>query len=225
MPPFQAASAPWLATPVAKLQEEVKRLSPFAVDDRWQALGQAWRGTKADQRINNGWARLQWSPSALHFDTVFLGSSPKNRAVKLNERTWELGDVCEIFVYASHVDRYVEVHVTPENQRLQLLWPVGEIDRVRRNEQSLTSFLVDSPHWVRSSTYVGPGFWSTHVVIPLACLGLELGASNATISAAVCRYDCGERAEPILSSTAPLQAADYHRWNEWQVVKLAESPS
>ncbi|MEO7599051.1 MAG: hypothetical protein ABIV50_08975 [Opitutus sp.] len=223
MPPFHVVSAPWLATPAMDLQQDVKRLSPLAVDERWQALGQAWRDATTDQRIHGGWARVEWSPSALHFDAVFLGSSFKNRAATLNERTWELGDVCEIFVHASHVDQYVELHVTPENQRLQLLWPAGAIDRVRRDEESLTRFMVDSPHWVRSSTYVGPGFWSTHVVIPLACLGVELSTSNATLRAAVGRYDWGELAEPVLSSTAPLKAADYHRWNEWQVVKLTES--
>ena len=225
MPPLQLASKPWVATRVADSDLKDTRLSPLAVDERWLPLGQGWLGSGTSGRINSGWARIQWSTTALHFDVVFLAAAPKNRAARLNERTWELGDVCEIFVHASHVNQYAEVHVTPENQRLQLLWPVGELERVRRQERSLESFMIDNPHWVRSSSYLGPGFWSVHVVIPFACLGLDFRTSTPTLRAAVCRYDYGERTEPVLSSTAPLTEPDYHRWTEWQLVDLAANPS
>jgi hypothetical protein len=157
----------------------------------------------------------------LHYDIILLGSRPHNRAVGLNERTWELGDVAEIFVNAPDLGRYVEIHITPENHRLQLSWPAGGLERVRQGRARLEEFMVDAPDWIQSSTYLGPGFWVARATVPFSTLGLTVQQAVPPLQTAVCRYDCGVPSVPVLSSTAPLQEPDYHRVHEWHMLALA----
>lgn len=223
-PPADTAIAPWSAPFLAGLPPDAARLSPLRVDDDWQPLEQAWRGGAPEPAFYSGWAQVHWSPDALHFSAIFIGSAQRNRARRLNERTWELGDICEVFLQGPADGPYLELHVTPENQRLQLLWPAGGVERFRRHEAPLDDFLVAQPDWVRSSTRVGPGFWAARVTVPWSCLGLEAGAAPA-LRAAVCRYDYGGRTEPVWSSTAPLREANFHRPHEWQPLALLPAAS
>jgi hypothetical protein len=211
----------WRAEPLPDPPLSDNRLSPLAVDKHWQALGQSWRGGESEPGFNPGWARIQWSKSKLHYDAILLGIKPTNRAIRLNQRTWELGDVFEIFLQVGGEPRYVELHVTPENRRLQLLWPVGGLERLRQDAAGLEEFMVPSADWVQSSTHIGPGFWVVHVSIPFSVLGLDPNAPIPPLRTAVCRYDYGTLEKPVLSSTAPLQAADYHRLNDWQTLELS----
>jgi hypothetical protein len=199
---------------------EVARLSPLSVDDHWQPLGQSWLTGGPQPEFHPGWAQVHWSPAAFHFTAVFIGSAQRNRARQLNERTWELGDVCEIFLQLVGADNYLELHTTPENQRLQLLWPGDGLERFRRNEAPLEDFLVNEPDWVRSSTRVGPGFWSAQITVPWSCLGIDVSNTTHAFRAAVCRYDYGDNAAPVYSSTAPLRKPDFHRIQEWQSLAL-----
>jgi hypothetical protein len=221
MPASPAQVSTWTAEPAPQPLLKDNRLSPLAVDKHWQALGQSWRPGETQEGFNPGWARIQWTDAALHYDIILLGSRPQNRAVKLNERTWELGDVAEIFLHSPDLQRYIEVHVTPENQRLQLVWPVGGLARVRQEKARLEEFTVDAADWVQSSTHSGPGFWVVHAVIPFSTLGLNLQDAMPSLQTAVCRYDYSMRSSPVLSSTAPLQEPDYHRVDEWQKLALA----
>ena len=213
-------SSSWSAEPVADPPLRDERLSPLAVDNHWQPLGQAWRTEGTETGFNPGWARVQWSKSALIYDIVMLGSRPRNRATQLNEHTWELGDVAEIFLQVAGASRYIELHVTPENQRLQLIWPVGGLDHVRSGQAQFESFTINSRDWVQSSTHIGPGFWVAHATVPFSLLNYERGERSPALRTAVCRYDCSHPPLPTLSSTAPLQAPDYHRFNEWQTLEL-----
>jgi len=215
-------SSTWTAEPFPDPPLKENCLSPLAIDKHWQALGQSWVKGETETGFNPGWARIQWSTSGLHYDVILLGPRPSNAAVKLNERTWELGDVVEIFLQLPTQERYVELHITPENQRLQLLWPMDGLRRVREGKAPLEEFTVDSPDWVGSSAYIGPGFWVANVVVPFSALGVELPSLPSALRTAVCRYDYSNRTTPVLSSTAPLQAADYHRVNEWQSLSLTD---
>ena len=221
MPSSPALVSTWTAEPAPEPPLKDNRLSPLAVDKHWQALGQSWNSGGTQEGFNPGWARIQWTNAALYYDIILLGSRPRNRAVKLNERTWELGDVAEIFLHTPDLQRYIEVHITPENQRLQLVWPAGGLDRVRQNMASLEEFTVEAPDWIQSSTHLGPGFWVSHVVIPFSTLGLNLQNEKPSLQTAVCRYDYSLASAPVLSSTAPLHEPDYHRVNEWQKLTLA----
>lgn len=121
-------SPTWPAQLAAALPEPSTRLNPMAVDPTWQPLTQPWLKTAGPSAFHPRWAKVSWSCLGLCYDVVFLGPRHHNRACRLNERTWELGDVCELFLQLSGQSTYLELHVTPENHRLQLLWPLGGME-------------------------------------------------------------------------------------------------
>lgn len=96
--------------------------SPASVDPTWMPLGQPWDTGASDPDFQPGWARVRWHENCLHYDAVFMGAGARNSARQLNERTWELGDIAEIFLQAVRGPNYLEVNITPENFRLELLW-------------------------------------------------------------------------------------------------------
>lgn len=196
-------------------------LSPMAVDLEWQPLTQSWLRGSVDSAFNPGWARIRWAASALHYDIILLGSQPRNRARSLNERTWELGDVCEIFVQVVGQEQYLEIHITPENQRLQLRWPADGLARFREGQTEFGAFTVEHRDWMQSATRLGPGFWIVHAILPFTCLDLEPTAEVPTLRTAICRYDYEAGTSPVLSSTALLSAPDFHRPREWHTLKLS----
>lgn len=198
-------------------------LSTYASGGDWMPLRQAWRTGGPEEGFRPAWARIRWTEKGLLCETIFSGGGARNAARTLNERTWELGDVAELFVLEPGGARYLEVHVTPENVRLQLRFPVGAIARVRAGEETLESYLVDDPGWVSSRSVVGPSAWSTAIFVPAAAFNLVQLESRIAFRAAVCRYDCASESA-VLSSTAPLTQRSFHAPHEWQHLHLA-SPS
>ncbi|MDI1334895.1 MAG: hypothetical protein PSU94_01825 [Lacunisphaera sp.] len=138
----------------------------------------------------------------------------------MNQRTWELGDICEIFLQAEGRPDYFELHITPENNRLQLHWPPDGLARFRGEQARLEDFTISQPDWVESSTEAGPEYWVAHAKITFDRLGIDPLAHPPALRTAVCRYDYGPNPTPVLSSTAPLREPNYHRTQEWQLLKL-----
>ena len=207
-----------LVGPVAKIPAAT--LSDVGPD--WRELGQAWR-TEPELGFNAGWARIRWNAAGLLFESVFLQRQPANRARSLNEPTWEMGDISEFFLQEPRTGRYIELHVTPENQRLQLLWPLGGLDRFRAGTAALSEFLVTDPDWVQSSATIAADHWTARAFVPFTHLGLREGEMPSGWRTAVCRYDRSLGPE-LLSSTARLAQPNYHRHAEWSELRLEPGP-
>ncbi len=214
----------WYAERVGQAGRSPERPSPAEIDDHWQPLVQAWRPAGLERGFQPGWARVSWAESFLRFETRFKASAPSNQARGLNERTGELGDICEVFLEIPGTTDYLELHITPENQRLQLRWPTDGLERFRAGAAPLADFLIADAGWVESATALASGHWSTEVLIPAAVLGCAAFTAGTALRAAVCRYDCDGRPEPVFSSTAPLRELSYHRRQEWQDLLLTEAP-
>jgi hypothetical protein len=169
-----------------------------------------------------GRARVCWNASGLIYDVILLGSGQRNEARRLNELTWERGDVCEIFLQDTATRFYIELHVTPENQRLQLRFPLGAIDAVRDGQAPLENLMVSQPDWVETSTDCGAGFFKVRAVIPARTFSSDAVLSNASqLRTAVCRYDYRAAAHgPLLSSTAPFAAPSFHCPAYWTPLAL-----
>lgn len=225
-PPAPPSAAPWVAQPGDIRAVRGAPQDAGEIDDTWRPLGQPWRRDGLEPGFNPGWARLRWQDSALEVDAIFLGRNSRNRARTLNERTWKLGDICEVFLLAPAGRTYVELHVTPENQRLQLRWPRDGLTRFRAGTAALEDFLVSDPAWVTSTSHLGPDFWSVHATLPFSAVGIDPAAPFAPgLRVAICRYDCTRGGEPLLSSTAPLQEPNYHRVEDWPFLLLATNPA
>lgn len=159
----------------------------------------------------------------LHVDAIFHGNAPRNRATRLNERTWELGDVFEFFLLSEDGDAYLEIHVTPENQRLQLRWPSNGLTRVHAKKQKLEEFLVPDPHWVVSRTKIEDEKWSTHLSVPAHHCPVSRLRAGQRFRAAVCRYHYpAGSSEPVLSTTALLPQPGFHQPQHWHELVLAD---
>ncbi len=129
---------------------------------------------------------------------------PRNTATAPGQRTWELGDCFEIFLASSTEGPYYEIHVTPENQTLQL----------QAGSQFSTRPLADNP--LRSATWLMPNGWQILAALPLDLLEDE---THGWISFA--RYDYqSARREPVLSSTSPHREPNFHRRHEWTPFEL-----
>ena len=193
---------------------------------KWQPLRQAWLPTGPEKKFQPGWARVTWASDHLCYEAYFVGPAPHNRARTLNERTWELGDICEVFVEVAGGPGYVELHVTPENQRLQLLWRPGAFERFSAGEAPLAAATIPDPNWVQSTGHVTAAGWAISAILPAHVLGWAELSPELLLRTAVCRYDCGPRGEPVrLSSTAALTFPSYHRRAEWHLLVLDKTSS
>ena len=155
-------------------------------------------------------------------DSVFISPRPRNAARSLNEHTWELGEVAETFIEEEGRQDYVEVHVTPENQRLQLRFPHGGIERLRAGAASLTSFLIPDAAWAQSLTCVRGDHWASRLILPVSCFSSGFLSEGRRFLGNFSRYDCADAGDPILSATAPLTEPSYHRRHEWQSFRFSE---
>jgi len=195
------------------------------VDADWQPLAQHWLTDGTEPDFQPGWARISWNKNFLLYEAVLIGANARNSAQKLNEYTYDLGDVCEIFIEAKDGSHYLELHVTPENQRLQLHWPFDGLAQVRAGQAKLEAFMVADPDWVRTSTHVAPGYWAVQAMIPVEILGLPPSplTPRTKLATTVCRYDYTARKKPTLSATACFPAPSFHRRADWHSLALLPS--
>ena len=186
-------------------------------------LQQAWL-----QEEETGFApatvRMGWRGSALLIFAELMDMEIFNGATKLNQRVWELGDVFEIFLRADKKENYVELHVTPNNQHLQMHYPDGtSVERARKNG-GLEKFLIWDKAF-HSKTWIEGGKWHIFAEIPasLVCNSNE-SIENARWRFSFGRYDyvCGVKA-PVISSTSRHAKPDFHRQHEWGVMTFKNS--
>lgn len=185
----------------------------------WRGLRQAWRADGPERGFRPGRVRVTWDEEGLEFAIVFTGVGARNRARRLNEPTWELGDVAEVFLARRGRPGYLEIHVTPENQRLQLRWAAGGVSRLRTGRAQLGEFTFEGGGVVSTARRSRRG-WMVRVHLARDLLGPRPLALGDRFVAAVCRYDWGNRPDPVYSSTANLRAADFHRRREWHQLRL-----
>ncbi|MFA5689934.1 MAG: carbohydrate-binding family 9-like protein [Kiritimatiellales bacterium] len=184
-------------------------------------LLQHWQ-PEPDPALQPASVRLSWTEQTLlihaelYDDEIFSAVSGDNQA------TWRLGDVFEIFLKPENQAGFFEMHVTPNKYRLHLhlpgpyCKPSPEADPLPWEELTVT------PCGFRSKVTCLPDRWLVDVEIPADALQLEKFCENDQLQANFCRYDYSKNKPPVLSSVAPLQAADFHRTNDWCTIRLAD---
>ena len=128
------------------------------------------------------------------------------QATAANQRTWELGDVFEIFLKPDGEDFYRELHITPANMRTQLAFAA---------EGATGEFLPD--RIFASHVWIESGYWQVLATIPAAVVtGLDEISPGEKWRFSFCRYDAfRDGRKPILSSTSPHPVPKFHRPAEW----------
>lgn len=174
-------------------------------------FGQAWRD-HPQAELQPGWVRVGHDGEDVWVAAELCDDQPSNAARGLNQETFQLGDVFEIFVRPEAQESYHEIHITPENQYLQLRWP--STDHFGRAGH-FTQFFVTDPLLI-SKTWVESRRWR----ILASLRGREVSESrleegqNWLLSFSRYDYQPG-RAAPVLSSCSPHSKPNYHRAHEW----------
>lgn len=150
-----------------------------------------------------------------------------NPMTRFNEEAYRHGDAFEMFLRPEGQDAYYELHVTPDNHKLQLRFPspaefrqpAGGGRRAGIDEFKQTKPLFQSVTRVDHAA----AKWSVVARIPFASVVETPEATRLRrwrFSAS--RYDYTRGAtRPVLSSTSPHVRCDFHRIEEWGVLSLA----
>lgn len=153
----------------------------------------------------------------LHDDFIF------NKASKKGDRTWETGDVFEIFLKRSDQNHYWEMHVTADNFQLIFELPPACERQNQTIDDVFKNYWRELPEF-QSKVVLNPQQrqWQVFWKIAWKCLGVQ-DPRRHQWQMAFCRYDYAESPleRPVLSSTADLSQRSFHRleeWGEFQVV-------
>lgn len=193
--------------------------SAFAPTEQCR-LAQAWQATP-DAEFTPGVVHVGWRGQSLQ---VFAGLDDADifsKATGPNQRMWELGDVFEIFLSPENAEGYVELHVTPDNWRLQLRYPdATTVQTARAANQFEHLHLPDGTFISRVWKQPESCRWFVHAEIPASIVcggGPSLPETRWRFSFS--RYDyLRGRSEPMISSTSPHARPDFHRREEWGVL-------
>jgi hypothetical protein len=183
-------------------------------------FGQAWLDENQAE-FSPATVRVGWRENSLLVFAELADRDIFNRATELNQRTWELGDVLEIFLGSAEGGSYLEFHVTPDNQRLQLRYVDGDSVARLRKTGDLKEFLIPgaafhSATWIESRLQQ----WSVFAEIPaFVVCGSTAPIANTQWRFSFGRYDYTRgAAEPCISSTSPHVKPDFHRQHEWGIL-------
>lgn len=191
-------------------------------------LHQAWLSTPTPE-LRPATALLYPRNDGLHVVVTMEDKDIFNNATGPNQKTWQLGDVVEIFIGVSGQEKYWELHVTPDNHILQLEWTQADLAAYRSKEVPLADYLVNDLEFFRSNVSLNreKQLWQVHAFIPWSSVGLPTGASAYTLDFAVCRYDLSRDAngqfaekDTTYASTANLSALNYHLRHNWHTIRL-----
>lgn len=184
-------------------------------------LSQSWQ-SQTDLRFQRGKVSIDTSRDALHFRAELSDSSIVSRATGNDQPFHLLGDTLEIFLMVENEPFYVELHVSPQNYRAHLRWPLGGIDRVRKGCGGVEDFRRRGSAF-ESETFVVPAKkrWEVIARVPAQLLDLEEFdfGGGGRIYFSVSRYDYSDVDQPAVhSSTSPHRQLNFHRFDEWQLI-------
>src|SRR5262245_31163832 len=164
-------------------------------------------------------ARLLWDDEALYFAASMDDAELRSFGTKRNDRLWE-GDVFELF-FKPKEDRpeYYEFQVNPLSVPLELPFPKRGFD---------FATLAAGPSLGMTAVAVGQGTidkpgdrdqgWTVEGRIPWSAFSPSGGRPKTGDEwrFALCRYDYGPAGtKPVLSSSAPLTQASFHRYEDY----------
>lgn len=184
-------------------------------------LGQSWL-VKPDTGFAPAIVRTGWRHDALLVFAELSDVDIFTRAARHNDRFWELGDTFEMFLQPPGGTSYVELHVTPNNLRLQLRFPkplaTGDPDPFAAG--SLPTPAFDSHTWVAQQHQK----WFVFAQIAAASAGYTTGPlAPSTWRFSFSRYDATrDRQAPVISSSSPHIVPAFHRPHEWGTLHFVD---
>lgn len=184
---------------------------------------QAWRA-EPDPEFRLMCVKAGWTRDAMYVYAEIEDLDIFNPEKRFNEPSFMSGDVFEIFLRPCSQESYVEIHVTPENQKLQLRIPSAcEFAEPRAKPGIPPEWFIDRV--IESRVRVNPAAqrWEVAVEIPFAMVcEVFLPRAGDRWLFSFSRYDYTRGQEkPVLSSTSPHQVLNFHRQEEWGELRSA----
>ncbi len=180
-------------------------------------LWQSWLPAPTRLR-ENAFALIWRSQSFLEVAAFMHDSDVHSSAVGKNDRTWEKGDVLELFFQPAGGKQYFEIHITPNLAKLELSIPDSERLRDFKFEDLANCDLGT----VGNSSSLPPPMpgWLGHMKIPFSKIGIPENPRRELGRFSVCRYNYNRPwgKEPECSSTSALTKFSFHRPGEWQIL-------
>jgi hypothetical protein len=200
---------------LASVQHAFRAVKPCQLLQSWQS------------EFSPGFApasvRVGWRENCLLVFAELTDGDIYSYATGINQRLWELGDAFEIFLRpASHPD-YIQLDITPNNHWMQLRITSAE---ALRRAQTANEFagLVMPGNWFRTATWLFPenDRWFVYAAIPArAVCGCDSLSAEKQWYFSFSRYDYTRgQMEPVISSTSPHAQANFHRQQEWGVIRF-----
>ncbi|GAC1464996.1 MAG: hypothetical protein NVSMB9_04190 [Isosphaeraceae bacterium] len=200
-------------------------------DPAWEAAAVISRFPTFWRNADNGsgtLARLLWDKEALYFAATMTDSELRSFGTKRNDTLWE-GDVFEMFLKPdARRPEYYEFQVNPKSVILELPFSKRGEDFARlaaRPPLGLTAVAT------AEGTVDQPGDrdqgWGVEGRIPWSAFAQTGGRPkpDAAWRFALCRYDYGpEGTQPRLMSSAPLRRPNFHRYEDYGVLRF-EGPT
>jgi hypothetical protein len=222
----EKAAPPAEAPPIRKYQcQRVTRpimLDGLLDDEAWKAaaplvLDVAWQRRKAATQTT---ARLLWDDRYLYFAAELEDHDLFATIKERNGMLWE-EDVFELF-FKPHREQltYYEFQVNPLNTPLELVFPsrgAGGYRRFREQASLGMQSVVKRRGTLNDPTDRDVG-WTLEGRIPWKAFRATGGPPEVGEHwlFALCRYDYSRALErPELSSSAPLQKPDFHRYEDY----------
>ncbi|MEI6166913.1 MAG: carbohydrate-binding family 9-like protein [bacterium] len=169
--------------------------------------------------------KMGWTRDALYVYAEIEDVDIFNPEKRFNEPSFLMGDVFEIFLRPCNQESYVEIHVTPENQKLQLRIPSAHEFAEPRTKPGIP------PEWLIAQPVIASRVrvnstakrWEVAVEIPFSMIcEVFLPRSGDRWRFSFSRYDYTRgREKPVLSSTSPHAMLNFHRQAEWGVLRFA----
>ncbi len=185
-------------------------------------LAQAWHENR-EPDFAPATVRVGWNGDFLLLFAELIDADIHNKATRLNEKLWELGDVLEVFLRPADQSAYLEFHVSPENQRLQLRFAdATQVSEIRKTG-SVDRFLIPGNAF-HSATWVEPENkrWFVFARIPSKSVcdnPRPLKGSQWHFSFSRYDYTRG-REKPVISSTSPHTVPNFHHQHEWGTLRF-----
>ncbi len=210
--------------PVPSVGEGFEGQGHFAAFGKPWVLGQGWR-SEPESGLQRGTVSLGWDRCALWVVAELPDAAVFSHSEADNQKLWELGDVCEIFLQRRRQVEYLELHVSPNGHQAHWRWTEERFAKVREGHLPLAECLADARAFtaeVRDLT--GEAGWGVRVRIPAGVFAPGLfWQPGEELWVSCSRYDADAQGRnAILSSTSPHRKPSFHRRDEWRMVRLVE---
>jgi len=200
--------------------ESWEELSALLVSDSPLDFKQSWL-PHPESHFMPGSVFLGHNSTSLFGYAILKDRSIFNTASQKGDKTWEMGDLFEIFIQREDQSNYGEFHITPENFHLSLSLPPLESRQGISLDELLQRYWVEVPEFT-SRVWIEPEQqqWRVAWKLPWTIFG-EGKPCSFQWKIAFCRYDYGEKGRaPVLSSVSPLTQCSFHRPHEWLLFRL-----